>query len=69
MLPDDLKDELLATLPVILDVQDLCSILRVSKKTIMREISERRLVAYQIDGEWNINRSDFLNYLSQTATL
>lgn len=69
MLPDDLKDELVATLPAILDVQDICSILRVSKKTIMREITEGRLAAYRVEGEWNINRSDFLAYLRRNATL
>jgi len=69
MLPDDLKQELLDSLPAILDVQDICSTLRVSRKTVMREISAKRLTAYQVDDEWNVNRSDFMMYLSRNGTL
>jgi hypothetical protein len=69
MLPDDLKKELLDSLPAILDVQDICSTLRVSRKTVMREITAQRLPAYRADGDWNVNRTDFLIYLSRHATL
>ncbi|HOX30881.1 MAG TPA: helix-turn-helix domain-containing protein [Spirochaetales bacterium] len=69
MLPDDLKQELLESLPAILDVPDICSILRVSRKTVLREISAHRLIAYQVDDEWNVNRTDFLAYLSRNGTL
>ena len=69
MLPDDLKKEFLDSLPAILDVPDICSILRVSRKTVVREIEGKRLSAYRADDEWNVTRSDFLSYLSRRATL
>jgi excisionase family DNA binding protein len=69
MLPEDLEEELLKLLPAILDVQDICSILRVSRKTIMREIAAQRIPAYRADDEWNISRADFLVYLSKNANL
>jgi len=68
MLPEDLKVELLESLPAILDVQDICSTLRVSRKTVLREISAGRLIAYRADDEWNVNRSDFMAYLNRNGT-
>jgi hypothetical protein len=69
MLPDDLEEKLQNELPAILDVPDICSILRVSRKTVMREISAGNIIAYRADGEWNVNRTEFLDYLSRNANL
>jgi excisionase family DNA binding protein len=69
MLPDELEENLLGALPAILDIQDICSTLRVSQKTVLREITAGHLPAYRADGEWNINRLDFLAYLSKNANL
>jgi excisionase family DNA binding protein len=69
MLPEDLEEDLLKSLPAILDVQDICSTLRVSRKTVMREITAEKIPAYRADDEWNVTRSDFLEYLSRNANL
>jgi hypothetical protein len=69
MLPENLEEELTKTLPAILDIQDICLTLRVSKKTVMREIAAERIPAYRADGEWNVSRMDFLEYLSRNANL
>lgn len=69
MLPDDLRKRLHETLPPILDVQDICSTLSVSAKTVMREITrENGLPAYRTEEGWNIARADFIAYLSRHST-
>ncbi len=66
---DDLMAELKRTLPSILDVTDICSILGVSPDTIYREIQSGALSAYKADGEWCVLRNDFLEYLERNATV
>ncbi len=70
MLPDDVRKDLIESLPAILDIRDICSILRVSPSTVRREIKRPNGIhAYLADGEWNVARPDFLAYLSRNATL
>jgi IS30 family transposase len=70
MLPEELRNELTNNLPVIMDIQDICSILNVSWDTVHRELRRPGgLKGYQdASGEWNINRADFLAYLSRNAS-
>ena len=65
----DLRDELEKQLPSILNLQDICSILAVSPDTIYREIRDRKLDAFKADGEWNILKNDFLEYMEKNATI
>ncbi len=65
----DLKEELEKQLPSILNLQDICSILAVSPDTIYREIRDKKLEAYKADGEWNILKSDFIDYMEKNSTL
>lgn len=57
----------LNSLPAILDLKDLMRVLRVSERTAYRLLKEPRLHAYQDeDGEWNINRSDLVQWIQDT---
>jgi IS30 family transposase len=70
MIPDELRQELESSLPAILNIPDICSILRVSPSTVRRELKRPGgLHGYMADEEWNVTRSDFLMYLSKNATL
>jgi excisionase family DNA binding protein len=66
---DNLINELQQTLPSILDVTDICSILSISPDTVYREIQNGALSAYKAEGEWCVLRSDFLDYLERNATV
>lgn len=69
MLPERLKKELAETLPPILNIQDICSILRVSWKTVFKELHRKGgLEGFIAEGEWNVTRADFLKYLSRNDT-
>lgn len=58
---------ILNSLPAILDLKDLMRVLRVSERTAYRLLKEPRLHAYQDeDGEWNINRSDLVQWIQDT---
>lgn len=65
----DLRLELEKTLPSILNITDICSVLMVSPDTIYREIADGKLDAYKAEGEWNVLRKDFLDYLDQNTTI
>lgn len=65
----DLKEELEKQLPSILNLQDICSILSVSPDTIYREIRDKKLDAFKADGEWNILKNDFLDYMEKNSTI
>ncbi len=65
----ELRDELEKTLPSILNIMDICSILTVSPDTIYREIQDGKLLAYKADGEWNVLRSDLLEYMEKRSTI
>lgn len=69
MLDAETIKELTATLPAVLDVADAALLLRVSQRTIQREILEGKIEAFRADGEWNILRSDFISYLWRNANL
>ena len=70
MLLEEERKELETTLPPILNIPDICSILQVSPSTIRRELHRKDgLQGYLADGEWNIARADFLEYLAHNATL
>lgn len=69
MLFTDLREELEKQLPSILNLQDICSILAVSPDTIYREIHDKNLDAFKADGEWNVLKNDFLNYMEKNSTL
>jgi len=70
MLPDDLRKELEETLPPIIDIRDICSTLKVSASTVRRELTrEGGLPGFIMDGEWNVTRKDFLDYLDRNGTL
>jgi len=65
----DLKEELEKQLPSILNLQDICSILSVSPDTIYREIRDKKLNAFKADGEWNILKNDFIDYMEKNSTI
>jgi len=70
MLPDNVRKELLESLPAILNIQDICLLLKVSPSTVRRELNRAKgLRGYLAEGEWNIARADLLDYLSRHATL
>ena len=70
MLPDKLSKELERTLPSLLNIQDICSTLRISSSTVRRELArENGLPGFMMDGEWTVIRADFLDYLSRNGTL
>lgn len=70
MLPDETVKELEENLPPILDIRDICSILRVSDSTVRRELNRPGgLRGYLAEGEWNVARPDFLDYLIRQGTL
>lgn len=69
MLFTDLREDLEKQLPSILNLQDICSILAVSPDTIYREIRDKNLDAFKADGEWNVLKNDFLNYMEKNSTL
>jgi excisionase family DNA binding protein len=56
-------------LPPILIVSDICSLLRISPDTVYREIEDKILPAWKVEGEWNVTRADFLEYLERISTL
>lgn len=63
-------EKLKMTLPAILNIPDICSVLKVSPTTVRRELARKNgLPGYLADGEWSVNRADFLVYLEQNGTL
>jgi|GEM_PF-2136648 len=69
MLPEQLKKELVESLPPILNIRDICSILRISDDTVRRELHRPGgMEGFYADGEWNVTRVAFLSYLSRNAT-
>jgi len=69
MLPDEIRDDLIKSIPAILNIRDICLILDVSASTVRREIKRRGgLPGYLVEGEWNVARADFLAYLARNAT-
>ena len=70
MLPEELMKELEEDLPPILDIRDICSILKVSDSTVRRELSRPDgLPGYLAEGEWNVARADFIASLERHGTL
>lgn len=65
----ELREYLEKQLPSILNLSDICSILMVSPDTIYREIKDHRLIAYKADGEWNVLKSDLLDYMEKISTI
>lgn len=65
----ELKEELEKQLPSILNLTDICSILAVSPDTIYREIKDKKLCAFKADGEWNVLKADFLEYMEKISTI
>jgi len=70
MLLDDTEQILKETLPAIMDIDDLCSCLNISYRSAIRMIHEDQITAFKDDdGEWNVLRDDFLDYLSKQSNL
>jgi hypothetical protein len=62
--------ELEEDLPPILDIRDICSILRVSDTSVRRELTRQGgIPGYLAEGKWNVARADFLAYLERNGTL
>jgi predicted site-specific integrase-resolvase len=64
-----LREELEKTLPSILNIMDICSILTVSPDTIYREIQDGKLIAFKAEGEWNVLKGDLLEYMERRSTI
>jgi len=70
MLPEEIMSALAESLPAILNTRDICSFLKVSSETVHREIARPGgLKGFKAEGEWNVARADFLEYLEHHGTL
>lgn len=69
MLSEEVRDRLAEILPAIMSINDIVHFLEVDHLTIRRLIWDKELPAYMTDGEWNINRGDFLVFLSKNSSL
>lgn len=67
MMRPEIEQQLRDTLPAILSIKDIASILRCSETTIRRLIRDKGLQAFLADGEWNILREDFIQYLDNCS--
>lgn len=52
-------------LPAVLDREDLRALLRISKRGIDRILADPELHAWKEDGEWNVLRSDLIEWLEK----
>ncbi len=76
MLSPQRIEELKKTLPAILDVKDIIRILRVSRRTVYRQMACGKLKRYINPDpgtrgiyEINVLREDFIQYLSENANI
>lgn len=70
MLTPELRKILTDNLDSILLLKEVARFLRVTPMTVYRMIYAGTLIAYKNEeGEWQINRSDLLDYLDRSSNL
>ena len=72
MLGELTRNELTKNLPAIMTINDISAFLRCSSLTVRRLIKDGELEAYKLGEEhnrWNINRRDFLRFLSRNGNM
>ncbi len=69
MLSDETVIALETALPTILSINEVAAFLSCSAITVRRMITDKQLPAFKQEAEWNILRSDLIQYLSDHSNI